>query len=181
MATATQTITGEELFQMADIGPCELIDGAIVPMSPPGGEHASYTANITFYLMQYVKAHDLGRVVTGEGGLYTRRNPDRVRAMDAAFFSKQRLPGDPPTDYFEIAPEVVIEVISPHDRWQEVRLKMEEYFSIGVEQVWLVEPKRRTVSIYRSLTDITEFKEADTLTADGALMGFSVAVHQVFE
>ncbi|NJN68307.1 MAG: Uma2 family endonuclease [Chloroflexaceae bacterium] len=82
---ASRLITGEELFAMGDIGPCELIDGRIVPMTPPGGEHGRIEISLGAMLFHFVEQHNLGWVIGGEAGVYIQRNPDTVRGMDIAF------------------------------------------------------------------------------------------------
>src|SRR5574341_2659219 len=133
-------ITGEELFGMGDIGPWELIDGRIVPMTPTGGEHGTIEFDLGRELGNFVASHQLGWVTGGEVGIYTRRDPDRVRAADIAFISKSRLPNKPKRGFLSVSPELIVEIMSPDDRWQDVREKIEEYFSIGVDRVWVVEP-----------------------------------------
>jgi Uma2 family endonuclease len=113
-------ITGEELLALGDIGPCELIDGRIVPMSPTGGEHGSLEAILGGELTMFVRQRRLGWVMVGEVGIYTRRQPDRVRGADVAFVSRQRLPKRPGKKFLEVAPELVVEILSPDDRWQDV-------------------------------------------------------------
>jgi Uma2 family endonuclease len=176
----TKLITGEELLAMGDIGPCDLIDGRIVKMSPTGGEHGNLEFDLGRLLGNFVADRKLGWVLGGEVGIYIRRNPDRVRGADVAFISKQRLPHRPPTGFLEVVPELVVEVISPNDVWEEVRQKLEDYFSIGVDRVWVVEPKNHTVLVYRSATEATRLSEEDTLKGEGALAGFELSVKSLF-
>jgi len=51
-----------------------------------------------------------------------------VRGADVVFSSKQRT-ARRPKGFLELAPELVVEVVSSDDRWQDVRQKLEEYFS----------------------------------------------------
>lgn len=168
-------ITGEELLAMGDIGPCELIDGRIVPMAPTGGEHGILESELARHLGNFVADRDLGWVMVGEVGLYTRRDPDRVRGADVVFISKARLP-ELPKGFLEAAPELVVEIMSPDDRWQDVQQKLKEYFSIGVQWVWIVEPENRAVLVYRSRTEMQEFGEGDTVNGEGVLEGFRLPV-----
>src|SRR5215510_13640961 len=114
VATPTKTplITGEELFAMGDIGPCELIDGRIVPMSPTGGRHGILEFRLSSAIGIFVEQHHLGWVMTGEVGVSTRRNPDRVRGADIAFLSRERWPDGPPDRFLEDAPDLVVEIMS---------------------------------------------------------------------
>ena len=178
--TETRLITGEELLSLPDLGPCELIDGRIVPMSPTNVEHAYLENQAGWFLEMFVRPRKLGWVLVGEVGIYTRRNPDRVRAADVAFISRQRLPRRPRRGYLEVAPELVIEIMSPTDSWEEARSKVEEYFAIGVERVWLVEPDNQTVVVFTSKTQFQTFKVGDTLRGEGLLAGFELPVADLF-
>ena len=83
-------VTGKEALAMGDIGPYELVEGRIVPMSPAADEHAGYESNFDEYIKAFVRQHKLGKVRVGEVGIYIRRNPDTVRAADVAFISNER-------------------------------------------------------------------------------------------
>jgi Uma2 family endonuclease len=179
--TDAKLITGEELLAMGDIGPCELIDGRIVHMSPTNVEHAIIEFLIGGELAQFVQKRKLGRVIGGEVGIYTRRNPDRIRGADIAFISIERMPAKPPKGFLTTAPELVVEVMSPDDRWQDVNDKIEEYFSIGAQRVWIVEPDNRAVRVYRSATEVQKLGESDTLKGEGPLTGFEMPVARLFE
>lgn len=177
--SAEKLVTGEELWEMGDIGLCELIDGRIVPMSPAGNEHGFVEFNLGAELRNFVRPRQLGWVSGGEVGIYIRRNPDRVRGADITFVSKEKLPA-PTAGFLEVAPDLVVEIISPHDRWQEIRDKIVDYFSIGVEQVWIIEPASRTVLIHRSPTDMEELSEVEVLKGEGVLAGFEIKVADLF-
>jgi Uma2 family endonuclease len=176
-----QLITGEEFFELGDIGSCELIAGRIVPMSPPGGEHGELMFNLGGELRAFIRQQKLGRLVGGETGVYTARNPDQVRGVDLAIISYQRLPGPMPKAYLEVAPELVVEIVSPNDRFSQLRQKIDEYFAIGVEQVWVVDPADKSVLIYRAATSYQHLGPQDTLVGEGLLDGFSLAVAAIFD
>ena len=180
----TETLlSGDELLELGNIGPCELIEGRIVPMSPTGFSHGHFENNFANQLTASVIPNRLGKVVVGEVGIYTQRNPDTVRAADVAFISNERFAKQKrPSGFLEVAPELVVEILSPDDRWQEVNQKLREYFAVGVKLVWVADPAAKTVYAYRSLTNLRIFAEADTLTADDdVLPGFSVPVASLFE
>jgi Uma2 family endonuclease len=176
----TKLVTGEELLAMGDIGPCELIDGRVIHMSPTGGEHGALELALGSELRAFVQPRKLGWIVSGEVGIYIRRNPDRIRAADVAFLSKQRLPRRPSPGFLEVAPELVVEVISPTDTWEDTRRKLADYFSIKVEWVWVVEPENRSVVIHRSLNEATTLNEGDVLKGEGVLEGFEMPIAGLF-
>ncbi len=176
----TELVTGDDLLAMGDIGPCELVDGRIVAMSPTGAEHGLWESRIGRLLGNFVEARRLGWVLTGEVGVYTRRNPDRVRGADAVFLSRHRSPTPPSKGYLEVPPDVVVEVISPDDRWQHIREKIEEYFAMGVGRVWIAEPDTRSLLVYRSPTDVTRYGPGDEVLGDEVLAGLALAVDDIY-
>ncbi len=120
--------------------------------------------------------------MVGEVGIYTHRNPDTVRAADVAFISNERYAErKQPSGFLDVAPDLVVEIMSPDDRWNDVTQKLREYFSIGVRLVWVAHPETRTVYAYRSMTDVREFGESDVLSGDEVLPGFSAPVGSLFE
>jgi Uma2 family endonuclease len=177
---AAPLLTGDDLLELGDIGSCELLDGRLHAMTPPGAEHGRVEGLMTWHLMGFVQHHQRGYVLTGETGIYIRRNPDTVRGMDLAVISHQRAPQGLGTGYLTIAPELVVEIVSPSDRWGEIEAKLTDYFSIGVEQVWLVQPPTRSVYVYHSLNERTLLTSDDTLHGTGILTGFSVRVAALF-
>lgn len=176
--TETKLVTGDELFEMGGIGPAELIDGRVVPMSPTGGRHGRIELRLGRQLDDYVTNLGNAWVVLGEVGIYIRRQPDRVRAADVAVFNKQTLP-EVPEGYLPVAPDLAVEIVSPTDRWADLRQKVQDYFSIGVARVWVVEPDNQAVLVFRSATEFTTLGLGDTLRGEGLLAGFEVPVATV--
>ncbi|MDQ4078873.1 MAG: Uma2 family endonuclease [Chloroflexota bacterium] len=180
VTTETGLITGEELFEMGEIGPCELVKGKIIPTSPTGGRHGWIEFRLGAQLTVFVEEHQLGYVVGGEVGVYTGRDPDTVRGMDVAFFSEEQLPEGVPTGFIEAVPELIVEVMSPGDRWSEVQEKLEEYFALGVTWVWVVRPQDREVWLFHSPADVQKLGEDDILKGEGMLEGFNLPVSVLF-
>ena len=178
--TEPKLVTGEELYAMGDIGPAELIDGRIIKRTRADALHGKVELKLACKLDDFVEERELGCVMTGGVGIYIRRNPDRVRAADVAVFSKERLPEMPDT-YIEAAPELAVEIMSPTDLWSNVRTKIDDYFSIGVEQVWIVEPDTRSVLVFHSATAFAKLGIDDTLVGDGALAGFTLPIATLFQ
>ncbi len=180
--TSDRLITGEELAQMPGTDLCELIDGRIVPMSPTGEEHGRIEGNVYDALKHFARSHRLGKVLVGEVGIYTRRNPDSVRAADVLFISNDRYARrSHALAFLDVPPELVVEILSPRDTVMSLTEKLREYFAIGVGLVWVVDPRARRVYAYRALTDVREFVEADRLPGDDILAGFDVPVTSLFE
>jgi Uma2 family endonuclease len=179
-ATGKTLVTGEDLARLGNIGRSELVKGEIVYMSPTGYAYADYEGNFYAALRAFVRQNKLGRVLVGEVGIYTRRDPDTIRAADVAFVSQARLAGVMSKSYLDVAPELVVEVLSPDDRWNDLTNKLEEYFAIGVKLIWVADPRRKQVYAYRSITDVQRLTVEETLTASEVLPGFSVPVAELF-
>jgi Uma2 family endonuclease len=179
--TQAQRITGEELAALGDIGPCELVEGSIVPMSPTGFEHGEVELAIGSEIRAFARAHNLGRTMSGEVGIYTRRSPDTVRAADVVFISHERHAQRTSDGYLDVAPDLVVEVLSPTNRWSETMQKLREYFSIGVRLVWVVDTAARSVFAYRALTDVREFASENDLPGEDVLPGFVLPVARLFD
>jgi Uma2 family endonuclease len=181
VAEAERLITGEELAAMGDIGPCELVRGRIVKMIPTGDEHGGVEALLVARLVNFVYSNKLGRVRSGEVGIYTQRRPDTVRGADALFISNERYAKKTKAAFLEIAPDLVVEILSPSNTWTEITEKLREYFVIGVRLVWVVAPTSRSVFVYRALTAVRELAADAELPGEDVLPGFTVPVAQLFE
>lgn len=178
---AAGLITAEEFgrrSEPADGSKEELVKGVIVTMPPPKGRHGLVQLLIGSMLLGFVRPRQLGWVVT-ESGTVLATDPDTVRGPDVAFYSITRQP-NPPEEYFEIPPDLVVEVLSPDDRRSRVRDKIREYIAAGVPLVWLVDPETRTVLEYRGSLRGTEYDEADTITGGDVLPEFTCRVADLF-
>lgn len=174
-------VTGDELLAMGDIGRAELIDGRVFYMPPTSGGHGYHELEIGALLRNFVRPRKLGWVLTGEVGIYIRRNPDTIRAADVAFVSRKQMAERPQRGYLNIAPELVVEVISPSDLWDEIRQKIQDYFSIGVERVWICEPEQRDVLVFCSPQEFQTVGLNDVLKGAGLLEGFELRIADLFE
>ncbi|NUQ38844.1 MAG: Uma2 family endonuclease [Caldilineales bacterium] len=173
-------ISGDELYRMPGIDHAELVQGEIVPMSPTGYLHGLIKIRMAAWLEAAARQGDQGIVLGGEVGVYTRRNPDTVRAMEAAFISHARMAQVQSRSYLDVAPELVVEVLSPGDSWQAVMSKLEEYFEIGVSTVWIVDPDRQVIYVYQGVMQTRRLGVGDVLTAAGVLEGVEIEVAALF-
>src|SRR5262245_56313561 len=172
-------MTGEELLRRPDLGPCELVNGRIVPLPPTSADHGFVETRLAGRLLVYAESTGRGEVMSGEAGIYIRRNPDTVRAPDAAFISNERLAQRRSSSYLDVAPELVVEVLSLDARRSEVTEKIEDYFEAGVVRVWIVDPKARKLHVYRSPTEIEQFGEDQILTDEEILPGFRLIISEL--
>ena len=182
MTTTIQPLTAEDLFRMPDDGyRYELVRGDLKKMAPASHQHGRIAMNIASPLDQHVRANNLGTVYAAETGFKISSNPDTVRAPDVAFVSRQRVQqaGDA-EGYWPGAPDLVVEVISPNDIYTEVEEKVVDWLEAGVKMVIVVNPRKRLVTVYKSLTDIVILTENDRLDGDEVVPGWSMSVRDVF-
>jgi Uma2 family endonuclease len=145
----------------------ELVRGVLVVREPPGLRHGRVAMDLGRRLADHVETRALGRVYV-ESGFKLASHPDTVRGPDLAFISRARLPDPEPVGYPDLAPDLVVEIVSPGDRPGEVLAKVADWLSAGTRLVWVVDPERRLARIYRP--DGTE----QIVTADQALDGEDV-------
>src|SRR5436309_1660204 len=122
---------------------------ARVVREPPGLRHGRIALDLGRRLADYVDANHLGRVYV-ESGFKLTSNPDTVRGPDVAFISQSRLPEPEPVGYPALAPDLVVEILSPGDRPGEVLGKVADWLSAGTRLVWVVDTERRLARVYRA-------------------------------
>ena len=166
-----------EEFLQSDLERYEYVKGALIPMPPTSGEHGDISMSLVLFLGPYVHQNQLGRVYTSDTGFQIG---DRILMPDIAFVSAARLPEDR-RKAFSIPPDLAVEVISPTDAQFRVVEKALVYLSAGTQLVWVIEPVAKTVTVYRSETDIEMLTREDTLTGEEVVEGFSCEVAQLFE
>lgn len=109
-------------------------------------------------------------------GFWLGTDPDTVRATDAAFIRKDRVPKQYPKAYLRVIPDLVVEVVSPDDRHCEVIDKVRQWLEAGSRMVWVVDPPSRTVHVYRPGKDPKVLGPDDCLDGEEAVSGFSLRV-----
>jgi Uma2 family endonuclease len=176
------SVTADDLIRMADDGKrYELVAGELRMMSPAGWKHGRDGSRLGRILGRHVDDHDLGEMFMAETGFLLSRDPDTVRAPDISFIAKQNLPKEEPESaYWPGAPDLAVEVLSPNDRTGEVDAKIRDWLDGGAKQVWIVDPGVKTITVYRSPTDVESFAVGQTLEGGDVVRGFSCAVADVF-
>jgi Uma2 family endonuclease len=179
MATVAQTITAEQLFEMPGCEHFELVEGELLPMSPPGFDHGCIVSDIAAVLREFVRAGRLGLVAV-DAGFCVSHDPDTVRSPDVAFVRAERVPPGGVRAFFEGAPDLAVEVISPSDRASEVLAKAQEWLQSGCTTVWVVDPETKTVTVYSDRPRTLFLSASDTIVCEELLPGFSLPVSQIF-
>ena len=181
-AAQRNLLTADDLTKQPDNGTrYELVKGVLRKMPPAGFEHGICAAEIGSRLNVHVRTHQLGYVYGAETGFKIAQNPDTVRAPDAAFVRQASIERQGIVKgYWEGAPDLAIEVISPGDTYAEVAEKVEEWFAAGCTMVWGINPRRETVEVYRSNEDFTVLRGTDTLEGGDVVEGFQCQVQDIF-
>ena len=120
-------------------------------------------------------------MILGAGGAFEIRKK-HVRIPDVSFTNWDCIPGRkvPSAAIARRAPNLAVEVLSYGNTSREMSRKRHDYFLAGVELVWFVDPRKRTVRVFTSPDDVTELTAADTLDGGDVLPGFSVPVARLF-
>ena len=176
MCAIPTTMTLEEFLEH-DVAGYEYVNGELIPMPPPSREHGEISVNVIRYLDAHVYQNKLGRLYTAET---TFQVGERTAKPDVAFVSTSRLTGDK-TKGFSIPPDLAVEVVSPSDVQSRIVEKALAYLEAGTRLVWVLEPVAKTVTIYRSETDIEILTYEDTLTGEEVVPGFTCPVAHLFE
>ena len=182
MRTLKKLFTAEELIRLPTNGRrLELVKGRVYEMAPAGGRHGHAANRAAVRLTVHVDAAGLGHIFTAETGFLIHIDPDTVRAPDVSFVSISRLPlNDIPDGYIDLAPDLVVEVVSPNDRRREVQEKVDEWLNVGVRLVWVLYPATRSASIYRSLNDVTHLTADEFLDGEDVVPGFLCRLGELF-
>jgi Uma2 family endonuclease len=182
MSILDRQLTAEEFAKLPNDGRhCELVRGRILEVNPPAGSHGLVVARIVVTLQSHLDAHPLGRVLAGDAGVITERQPDSVRGADVAFYSYHRAPRGSfrVSPYGHSPPEIVFEILSENDRWPDVLEKVAEYLRVGVVFVAVLEPEVRNVHLY-TIETATILRADDDITFPNVLPAFRCRVADFF-
>lgn len=183
MSATPSLITAEELLALPDEGfRYELVKGELERKPFATAENGLVTMQLAGPLYEHIRARDLGVAFAAGTGFKIESEPDTVLAPAIAFVSKQHCQlADTTESYFEGAPDLAVEVPSREVTLVEIEEKIAAWLFAGTRMIWVVSPKLRTITVYRSLTDIVELTEKDTLDGGDVVPGFQIAVADVFQ
>ena len=176
-------MTADELLRLPPDGHrYELVEGELKVMTPAGPRHGRIAMRLGSLIEQHARQHNLGVVYAAETGFQLREDPDTVRAADAAFVAKGRVPLEgEPEGYWAIAPDLVVEVVSPSDSASAVQSKVADWLGAGCRLVWVIYPDTQTVTEYHSQTEVRMLTADQTLEGGDVLPGFACGVSEIFE
>ena len=181
--TLEKLLTAEDLLELHSKGiRGELVRGVFCETMSVVGEHGEIVVNLSGELRNFVRPRRLGRLAASDAGVRLERDPDTVREPDISYISAEKMPLDVrATTYYEVIPDLVVEVASQSDTLQSIEDKAHMWLSYGVRLAWVVFPDSRSVNVYPSGGAVFTLFEGDTLEGGDVLPGFLCAVSDIFD
>ena len=176
---APGTATETDLLQALDGDNkvlCELVNKTLVK-KPMGFQESRIAIIIIGYLFEYVNKHDCG-FITGEAGPY-RMKTKNVRLPDVTYISWDRFPSREEANnpkVCPVSPDLVVEVLSESNTKKEIEKKQIEYFETGVRLMWIVDPRKRIVTVHRADGTSTVLDQKGKLSGEDVLPGFKLEI-----
>ncbi len=159
----------------------ELWRGELKRMSPAGHDHGDVALRLGAAIANHVRSRKLGRTYAAETGFVLARNPDTVLAPDVAFVRTERLPPKGSPGFFPGAPDLAVEVMSPDDARRKVATKVAAWLEHGTREVWVVDPKRRTLTVHTAHSAPFTLAHDATLQDCTVLPGFTFQLAELFD
>jgi Uma2 family endonuclease len=177
-----------EFIEKFDEQRFEMIQGEIIEMSPTKKRHSSISKRIYDQILFHSVKEKLGQVYF-ETTYILNDVSDWVadsRVPDVSFYEQSRFE-EYEANYpnqeekpFVLVPDLVVEVISPTDKFSHIEKKIAAYRSDGVKLLWIVDPQNETITVYEAGTETPiKLKKGDKLTGGEVLKGFEMKVIEV--
>ena len=182
MPSVRRYVTAREfLSHAAAAGSSELVRGQVRVMTPASAAHGVVAGTIFAALNAFVESEHLGVCFPDNTGFLLPGLGDTVRSPDVAFVRAERLPeqGIGP-GWMNVAPDLVVEVLSPTETASELEEKLRDYRAAGTRLAWIVDPTARIVSVRPTTAPESWLSEAETLDGGDVIPGFSLSVARVF-
>ena len=183
----TTPITIKDIEDMEARGSSrEIVNGQWVDTSEEkmtGELHGAIATNLIIALGSYVKAHQLGRVYPADTTYILEVDKDGVQLMrlpDVSFVAADRVKTRDRDTYYQLAPDLAIEIISPSERAVAMRAKLKDYLRTGVRQVWQIYPETQEVVVYLADGTVRTYGVGQTIPGAEILPGFALPVADVF-
>ncbi len=181
LALPSTQCTPDDLLRIDGGRRFELVHGELVEINM--GAVSSWIGGQVFSLLEnHNNQNRTGWVFPADTGYRCfPGDPNMVRKPDVSFVRLGRLPGEQlPDGWITIAPDLVVEVVSPNDLADDVQKKVQEYLEARVSLVWVVYPESRTLIVHRVDGSVGKLQEADELSGEDVVPGFSCQLADVF-
>jgi len=174
-------LTLEEFERLPEDDRCndELVRGRLVREPPPTSQHGHFQLRVGRLLAEFVERHGLGLTFV-ETGYILSDDPATVRAPDVSFVARDRAADYPSDRLGRTPPDLAVEIVSPSSRAAELQERVLDYFDAGIRLVWVIDPSSRTVTVYRTHSDIRLLRGDDELDGGDVLPGFRLPLGELF-
>jgi Uma2 family endonuclease len=178
-----ELVTADDLMRIPeDNWTYELEQGQLIQMPKPGVVHGYVGTRLYSPLAEFVEERTLGVVFPQDTGFLLTSNPDTVRGPDLSFVSESRFrAAGLANGFWPGAPDLAVEVRSPNDRWPGLVRKANEYLRYGSRLVWVLDPDRKVVVVFRPSGNPATLTAADALDGGDVVPGFQLAVSRLFD
>lgn len=185
--SAVYTIDFSPLLQMSDAQFYQLCrsnpdlkfernaQGELIIMSPTGGETGNRNVEVGADFVIWNRREKLGVVFDSSTCFKLPNGADR--SPDVAWISNDRwnsLTVEQQRKFPPIAPDFVLELMSPTDSLIQTQAKLQEYMANGVRLGWLLHRKNRHVEIYRPNQAVEVLQNPMVLFGEAVLPGFEL-------
>ena len=177
-----QLMTAHDLWLLPDNGMRrELVRGEVSETMPPGGQHGAIAVILAMLIRMWAR-RGAGGYVGVEAGYVLAHDPDTVRGPDVSYVRGERIPASGvPEGYWDLAPDLAVEVISPSETAEEVREKVRDFLTAGTPLVWTIYPRTREVIVHTPDGLARTYQEGDVLEYPDILPGFTCTIAELFE
>ncbi|GAB1539256.1 Uma2 family endonuclease [Scytonema sp. NUACC21] len=157
-------------------------NGELIIMSPTGGETGNCNAEMMIDFGIWNRQAKLGKVFDSSTAFKLPNGADR--SPDIAWIEQERwyaLTTEEREKFPPIAPDFVLELMSPSDDLKKAQEKMQEYMENQVKLGWLIDRKNRRVEIYRLGKEVEVLEAPTELSGEDVLPGFVLNLQAVWE
>ncbi|GBF80888.1 Uma2 family endonuclease [Aphanothece sacrum] len=178
----SKALTDEQFMALTEEGNrYEYVDGKLIFVANSGVEHGYLALTLGYFLTGFVRTHKLG--VTCDSSTAFKMQTGNKRSPDLAFIAKERLQGLKrlPKGFFEGAPDLAVEIISPNNTFEEIHNKLVEYFENGTRLTWVILPDEESVLVYHKPKPSKLLQLEDSLDGEDVIPNFSLPLLELFQ
>jgi len=180
--TSSRGMTDEEFMSLPDDGNMyEYVDGELVVVANSGLEHGYLALMLGYFLTGFVRTHQLG--ITCDSSTAFKMKTGNKRSPDLAFIDRSRLQGLKrlPKGFFEGAPDLAVEIISPNNTFEEIHTKLVEYFDNGTRLAWVILPDEECDFVYHKPKPSKLVQLEDSLDGEDVIPNFNLPLVELFQ
>ncbi|MEX0270088.1 Uma2 family endonuclease [Leptolyngbyaceae cyanobacterium UHCC 1019] len=178
-------LTDEQFLEICRANPEvkfeQTAQGELIIVAPTGGETGSHNSELNADFVVWNRQTKLG-VVFDSSTCFVLPN-NAKRSPDVAWIAKERwttLTLEQRRRFPAIAPDFVLELLSPSDSLADAQAKMREYVENGVRLGWLIDPDTKQVEVYRPGQPVGILSHPDTLSNEDVLPGFVLNLNSIW-